>query len=220
MAQHLIDTDIEVAQCPRCQQYAFKAHHSGFAIAADTTLLESMEEVRNALLAGRMVHRVIMRAGRPWRLKTLGPGDVISQPLVADHACGIRPLSAHKIEAVPVDPQQAPVRLGGPEDGLHPRQQPASASQGPPAASATHHRSERQFLYRACCKCGELMGTSDPFGIMVGDYWEYVWHDPCPSRELSATQALSIAKDYTSLGQLLRQGLQDKTIETLELPDD
>jgi hypothetical protein len=196
MSEFLKDTPCKLATCPRCKAYVLAAQQGGLKVAADMAPL-SMDEYRAALIAGRPTYDLLEQGGRPHKLRarTLStpPG---THKILAGHGCGAHGMDAVQFEEVVQGPPQAPVTRGGNEGGLHPQRVPAgaqgssSAPQGTrwrtaprsPATPANPRRSrnERQWLYRRCENCGEQMGYEKAYGVMIGDMWKYVWHDPCP----------------------------------------
>jgi hypothetical protein len=95
---HLVDTEIKLGQCNRCQAYVFMAMASGVRSAADPAPVDRGGYIA-ALTEGRRLFRLVERAGRPYKLQTRRPADLEpsfdpggaqtgSQHLLAEHGCG------------------------------------------------------------------------------------------------------------------------------------
>ena len=117
----------------------------------DPKPLDRGEELRNALIAGKVVYRMVSER----KLQRIAPINIgTAGPLLADHRCGPGLVGAAKVEIPAEDPQSAPVQPGRQPDGYRPPPAPAGAqtsAQGlssgtssPPkaAAPASHHRSD------------------------------------------------------------------------------
>jgi hypothetical protein len=101
MAEHLVDTEIKLGQCNRCDAYVFMAMASGVRSAADPAPVDRNGYIA-ALTEGRRLFRLVERSGRPYKLLTRRPADLEpsfdekgaqtgAQRLLAEHGgCGGR----------------------------------------------------------------------------------------------------------------------------------
>lgn len=193
-AQHLADKPLKLATCPRCKAYVLAGQLSGLRVAVDPAPVTG-DAFRAALLAGKRVYRLIQHSGRPHSLADVMMGSSLhAQTIMVEHPCAVRSARPVVYEEVAVGPQSAPVTPGRGVGGFHQSHAPAEGSRGllaarSPAKRANRHRSnvdhDRRWLYRRCEACGEQMGYEQPFGIMIGDLWAHVWHDPCPTKEIA-----------------------------------
>jgi hypothetical protein len=193
VSQHLVDRPVKLATCPRCSGYVLTGHVSGMREAVDPQPLPP-DALRAALLAGKRVFRLEEQGGRPWMLRFLGPRAAhAGLKILAEHGCAVRSARPVEFEELPANPPQAPVTPGESVAGLLQPLAPVLVSQWAQAAPspvthANHPRSRvdhnKTWLYRRCEKCGEQMGYEDAFGVKYGETWIYVWHDPCPAKEV------------------------------------
>jgi hypothetical protein len=201
---------VKLGQCPRCSEYVLSGRLTGADIAVNPGPLTTLDAVRGALTGGATLYRLhTTRDGKPFRVSALdastfaGVAQSVTSGtavLVAGHPCPIRSARPSAVNAPDAlaGPHRAPVSSGSGSGALRPRTAPESGSQGhtaPPgsqwgssktrpgsATPATPRPSDRRdFLYRRCQKCDNLMGFEQPYGIHYGEYWEAVWHDPCPN---------------------------------------
>jgi hypothetical protein len=191
---------LKTAVCPRCRLYVLAGQHDGAALAVDITPL-SLDDYRAALMASRRCFELDTTYGGLTKARPAHPRNVGNEGirLVGEHGCPTRSARPVEVDAAPVGPQSAPATPGRAWDGFHQPHAPARASQGRtrlPAPSslarksnhvqaATRPHSEKgtRYLYRRCASCGQMMGYAQPFGLQVGDHWEFVFHDPCPKGE-------------------------------------
>ena len=98
--QILVDTEIKLGQCNRCQAYVFMAMSSGIRSAADPAPV-SRDGYVATLAGGMRLFRLVEQAGRPHKLLGVRPADLNpsfdengaqtgTQRLLAEHGCGAR----------------------------------------------------------------------------------------------------------------------------------
>jgi hypothetical protein len=159
--QHLIDTRPKVATCNRCGSVVLACMSSGMRAAVDPTPL-NFEGMRDVLIAGRDVYRILYINGKPAKLE-LVTVSWLKIPAArrayyaGAHGCGCKAMDATAFEEPAQDPQTAPVA-------------PAGEPQGPAPASP------RSDPVRARCKrCGGLMGSGEMF-MVEWPVWDEVTH--------------------------------------------
>jgi len=180
MAQHLIDTVIQLRQCPRCKAYVFVCMVSGVKTAADPKPL-SVEEYRAALIAGRMTYDQLDQAGRPWKLQSRSAASqwppFKGRSVVAEHGC-TKAMNMGEVEFTAI-PHSTPVSDTG-AAGVTTGQSAMSSERrtlGTVAAHVTHHRS-RPYIKEKCEVCHKEIGTDIRMvGVQIGDEWVWIQHD-------------------------------------------
>lgn len=169
------DTEIRLAQCPRCEGYVFQALSCGINTAADPGPV-TRDGYAAALAGGRRLFDLLTVAGRPSKLLARLPGanppsfdpqglqDVAGRserPVLAEHGCGAHGMDASRVEVVPTGKASAPAtrgvsRAGSPREialaGASRSTSPRKTGQVPsgqtfrnPARAATPRRSRRRI---------------------------------------------------------------------------
>ncbi|MFJ9413062.1 hypothetical protein ACIRPT_02710 [Streptomyces sp. NPDC101227] len=226
MADHLRNTDIKIAKCPRCDTYVWACQSDGFKVMADIAPITTLDGYVSALQTGRGVYDRKELSGRPWRLsrrsRSSPPWTEGRNDIHADHACAAG-INAQTVELVPVTPPQAPVTHGRPKAG--PRQPTALAKppQGRktntnrrPADTANPRPSEPERL--TCDACGRRITPGQPHtAITHGSTVHWARHESCGNAE----SVLIRNAEWQTLVQLSRKGIPawNRTIENLELPE-
>lgn len=191
---HIIDTPIQLAQCTRCKAYVFTCESSGIKTTADPTPLNTVEEIRSALIDGRAIYRIFRLGGKPHKLQRLTANSLAGKTgVVADHGCGRKAMNRSIVKPVAASPHQAPATLGGVSGGFPPPHALAgaqTATQGfcsatskppNPVTHATHHPSKRpDYVNYRCQRCRQLIGrTRNVIGIQLGERWRWAQHAEC-----------------------------------------
>lgn len=211
--QHLIDTEIKLATCNRCERYVFTCQVNGVRTTADPAPVDR-DAFARALLDGRSAYWMLSRGGRPWKLRSVSAALMGSldewPPTLADHNCGTRAMNATPLASEVAEiPQRARVRPGRPSGGLHHQNAPAEPQTGtqrpsrPHPAESVNPRPSRNPLMptlgspgiwiRAAgtpeaaytCICGSARQASGQPGVLaLVDEWRQ--HEPCRPEHFTA----------------------------------
>lgn len=186
MSKHIIDTKIKVSTCNRCSDLVFACQVSGLKVMADPKPIMSLDDMREALLAGKETYRILYVSDTPWKLQRITSRIQWIKYLggiVADHSCGMATANnSRPVEAVPLGPHRPSATSGGRPGGNHPGAAPAgpqtATQRSCPAEPAIHHRSE--YINRVCPRCREMIGENwNVIGVKLGDRWMWVQHADC-----------------------------------------
>lgn len=200
----MLDSEIKLAQCQRCQAYVWTADVSGMRVAVDPAPLGDLGAVMATLGAMRSVYAVQHIGRKPHHLKWLGGQNTQWDPkgrtLVAAHGCGAPPRDAKPVEVAPEGPQQAPVTPGGAWGGVRPQAARDSGSQGhttapwaevssvtrrSPAERATRRRSDvlahiehvPHVRPLKCQQCRCLISAGEEFVAIECGRYSWAHHD-------------------------------------------
>ncbi len=185
-------TPLRLAQCQKCNAYVFNSNVAGIDTTVDPVKLETPEQIREALLAGKSLYR----ENSPKLLAYVGPRDAAQRiaqrlPMYATHACMVAgTVRTSQVELTPAGPPSAPATPGGRQGGYRPAPAPVSGSQGltglpimmgdcsetcPCRANRATRRPSR------CAVCNKVI-WGDEHGIVAIEYNErVVWacHESC-----------------------------------------
>jgi hypothetical protein len=234
----MLDTEIKLAQCSRCQSYVWACNSAGVRVAVDPNPIMNGAEVYAFLGYGRSIYEVIYKVSKPHHLRWLGAPGTSWEPngriLVASHGCGAAATDAVAVEVPLQGPQKAPVQPGRPSDGFPHRPALESGSRGRTrrpsrvAYSATPQSPAQRATLRRfkCDTCGGLIGDDEAFVAI--EHYRYTWavHDfDCVGVEMRDDEIVDahyrkvkqVGYDVTQ--DLLRKGLVMKPIEIVELPE-
>ncbi len=187
---HLVDTEIRLGNCNRCQGWVYLAMSSGLRSAADIVPVNRQQYIQ-ALVDGRRLFRLHTRAGKPWKLGTTRPRDLNPAfdaagnqqgelQLLAEHGCGGAARNMLTFREVEAGPPPAPAMPGERRGGALP---PAAHASGltveevprrSPAAPASRPRSSPALTCHECRK--SIMPGEEFWGFQIGDRWEYAAH--------------------------------------------
>lgn len=186
-----IDSELKLAQCPRCEAYVFAATSSGVKVAADPAPV-SRDGYVAALAAGRRVFALLTVAGRPYKLLGRPQGtpppsfdpqglqDGSQRPVLAEHGCGAHGMDAARVEVVELPPPRRHAMHGKPKGGVLPPAAPgATATTSGPVGRANHHRFDIPPPNCGVCKSRISPGDSY-YGIQHGQSWLHAVHEECP----------------------------------------
>lgn len=172
MAQHLIDTVPKLVTCTRCGAYVFTCHSSGVRVTVNPGPL-SVEQYREALIAGRGTYDQQEQGGRPFRLIRRLPSSkwppYDNRKVLADHGCGTQAMNFTAVETSELPPHQA--RANGSDAR-------ASDVMSSVATPVTHHRSKREYINAKCETCHRVVGDDLRFmGVEHAGKWMWLNHD-------------------------------------------
>src|SRR5438046_2334068 len=98
----MLDTEIKLAQCSRCQSYVWACNSAGVRVAVDPNPIMNGAEVYAFLGYGRSIYEVIYKVSKPHHLRWLGAPGTSWEPngriLVASHGCGAAATDAVAVE--------------------------------------------------------------------------------------------------------------------------
>lgn len=176
MTEHLIDTDIKLGICIRCNAYVFTCLVGGGKVAVNPAELDDAG-VRDALIAGRVVYDMLTKSGKPWILRdrTIDSDYPSRHKILGAHACGVH---VREIDTTAAAAGKEAARANWATTQR-------SGARATHANNATRHRSDddTRYLYRRCDKCADWIGTDKNIvGLKVGQYWEHVEHADCDGK--------------------------------------
>jgi hypothetical protein len=179
MSNQLIDTVVQLRQCPRCKAYVFVCMVSGIKTAADPKPL-NVEEYRAALISGRMTYDQLDQAGRPWKLQGRTAASqwppFKGRKIVAEHGC-TKAMNMAEAEFIDI-PRSTPASGIG-AAGVTTGQYASTSTQttlGTVAVNVIPHRS-RTYLQVKCDRCKLSIGHDWNFwGIQRGEEWVHAEH--------------------------------------------
>lgn len=188
MTQTLIDTVIQLKQCGRCKGYVFFCQVSGVKTATDLKPL-SVEEYRDAIIAGKSTYDVVRQAGKPWKLKLRLPSSqwppYAGRSIVAEHPC-TKAMNMAGVELIdpPVQPRANAIEQHGVTQGSYALNDSGKSFQALAAKPVIHHRS-REYVRKKCEACHSEIGTDyRVVGVQIGESWVWIRHDyDCLSRK-------------------------------------
>jgi hypothetical protein len=190
VTEHLVDTEIKLGQCNRCQAYVFMAMASGVRSAADPAPVDRNRYIA-ALTQGLRLFRLIERAGRPYKLQTRRPADLEpsfdpagaqtgSQRLLAEHGCGGHQRNMITFTEVEQRPPSAHAKPGSSRvGGSLPEAAPGAETN--PFVAASHVNPHPSEPYPKCGICSRYIRKGEShWGIQHGVVWVYAEHEDCP----------------------------------------
>ena len=212
MSQYLVDTEIKLGQCNRCESYVFMAMSSGVRSAADPAPADRDAYIA-ALTDGRRVFRRSDRAGRPWKLRSdpprwvdpsfdaggaqTAPGDVL-----VEHGCGGHQRNMLTFTEVAPGPPSPPARHGSSGGGsLLQAALGGGRIESLPARPATRPRSDTN------------LGTSTP-SMAPQTAWEAV--GGLPGRMRAQTASDPRGESWTGRMGSVRCHICDRIIDQSE----
>jgi hypothetical protein len=183
----------ELAQCPRCGQFALLADRAVITVGVDVAPL-TPQGYADAVVRGWGLWWVTV--GQNGAAEALGPAGAAPRPswgengaqtgaqrLHAEHSCGVahrdlKPVGLGRPE--PAGPRRASATSGSSRAGSRPLAALAGAPTGSsPAAPAIPRRSETPRPVR-CHDCRKLIDQTKPFFGIHHDNWIWAVHDECP----------------------------------------
>lgn len=172
MAQHLIDTVPKLVTCTRCGAYVFTCHTAGVRVTVNPGPL-TVEQYREALIAGRGTYDQIEQGGRPHKLTRRLPSTqwppYRGRKVLADHGCGTQAMNVTAVETTDIPPFLA--RANGSDAR-------ASDAMSTVATHVIRRHSKREFIKALCDRCKRSIGEDYRFvGIEYEGYWQWVQHD-------------------------------------------